>query len=422
VSVPASFAPDANREAEEDLENRPVVVSAEGVSKKFKLFKERNQTLKAAVVRGHRIIAEDFWALRDVSFEVHEGETFGLIGENGSGKSTMLKCLTKIYRPDEGRVEVEGKISALLELGAGFHPELTGRENVFLNGAILGLGQKELKRRFDEIVDFAGIGPFINEPVKNYSSGMYVRLGFSVAINVDPDVLLVDEVLAVGDEAFQRKCNEKFADLRSQGKTIVLVSHGLSAVQNLCDRVAWFEHGKLMKIGEPREVIEAYVGTVQVDSELDEEGHNRWGSGEARVTEVEMLDSRGRPTTRVRTGDAATIRLHYDMPEPIERPVFGLAFYTLEGFLVSGPNSRDAGCVPEKLSGRGYVDIRFDPLRLLPRTYDLHVSLYDFSLMHPYDFRQNVLRFYVERGPIRDQFGAVSLGGQWQIGDLTSET
>ena len=164
----------------------------------------------------------------------------------------MLKCLTKILRPNEGTVQVKGKVSALLELGAGFHPELTGRENVFLNGAILGLSQKELRRRFDDIVDFAGVGPFIDEPVKNYSSGMYVRLGFSVAINVDPDVLLVDEVLAVGDEGFQRKCNEKFAELRSQGKTIVLVSHGMGLVQNLCNRAAWFSHGRLMRVGRPR--------------------------------------------------------------------------------------------------------------------------------------------------------------------------
>jgi ABC-type polysaccharide/polyol phosphate transport system ATPase subunit len=421
VSLAAASPSGDDGEPEDEPANRPVVVSAEHVSKKFRLFKERNQTLKAAVVRGHRIVAEDFWALRDVSFEVHEGETFGLIGENGSGKSTMLKCLTKIYRPDEGRVQVEGKISALLELGAGFHPELTGRENVFLNGAILGLGQKELKRRFEEIVEFAGIGSFIDEPVKNYSSGMYIRLGFSVAINVDPDVLLVDEVLAVGDEAFQRKCNEKFGELRSQGKTIVLVSHGMAGVQNLCDRVAWFEHGKLMKIGEPREVIEAYIGNAQVDREVDEEGRSRWGSGEGRITEVELLDNRGRKTSHVRTGDFATLRLHYDIPEPIERPVFGLSFHTIEGFLVSGPNSREAGCVPEKLQGRGYVDIRFDPLRLLPRTYDLHVSLSDFSLMHPYDFRQNVLRFDVERGPIRDQSGVVALDGRWQIGDVTSD-
>jgi ABC-type polysaccharide/polyol phosphate transport system ATPase subunit len=235
--------------------NDPPAVSVEGVSKKYRLFKEHNRSLKATILRGKRIDAEDFWALRDVSFEVAQGETFGLIGENGSGKSTMLKCLTKILRPDTGTIKVNGKVSALLELGAGFHPELTGEENVYLNGAILGLSQKELRRRFDGIVEFAGIDKFIKQPVKDYSSGMYVRLGFSVAINVDPDVLLVDEVLAVGDEAFMRRCSEKFAELKKNGKTIVLVSHSMGSVQNICDRVGWFEHGHLLDVGEPRDVI-----------------------------------------------------------------------------------------------------------------------------------------------------------------------
>ncbi len=213
----------------------PVVVEALNVSKKFKLVHERNHSLKATILRGRRVVAEDFWALRDVSLEVREGETFGLIGQNGSGKSTMLQeCLTRILTPNEGRIGPKGKVSALLELGAGFHPELSGRENVFLNGAILGLPQSELKKRFDAIVDFAGVEAFIDEPVKNYSSGMYVRLGFSVAINVDPDVLFVDEVLAVGDEAFQKKCNDKFNELRNAGKTIVLVTHSMGSVSNLC--------------------------------------------------------------------------------------------------------------------------------------------------------------------------------------------
>jgi len=398
------------------------VVEAVNVSKKFRLFTERNNSLKATILRGRRTVAEDFWALRDVSFDVTEGETFGLIGENGSGKSTMLKCLTRILRPDYGHVRVTGKVSALLELGAGFHPELSGRENVFLNGAILGLSQKELRRRFDEIVEFAGIEKFIDEPVKNYSSGMYVRLGFSVAINVDPDVLLVDEVLAVGDEAFQRKCNEKFAELKQDGKTIVLVSHGMAGVQNICDRVAWFSHGKLMEIGQAREVIEAYTGTVQVDREVDEGGHNRWGSGEGRITEVGFLDPELRPISRLHCGEPAVLRLHYEMGSPIARPVFGLAITTVEGFLVTGPNSRNVGCIPEKLDGSGSVDVTFDPLRLLPGTYDLSVSLYDYSCLHPYDFRQNVLRFDVERGPIREEFGVVSLATRWQIGDVISET
>jgi ABC-2 type transport system ATP-binding protein len=394
-----------------------VAVEAINVSKKFRLFKERNNSLKATVMRGRRVIAEDFWALKDVSFEVYEGETFGLIGENGSGKSTMLKCLTKILRPNEGTVNVNGKVSALLELGAGFHPELTGRENVFLNGAILGLSQKELKRRFDDIVEFAGVGAFIDEPVKNYSSGMYVRLGFSVAINVDPDVLLVDEVLAVGDEGFQRKCNEKFAEMRQHGKTIVLVSHGLGVVQNLCHRVAWFSHGHLMKVGRPREVIEAYTDTVHLDRHVDDGGHSRWGSGEGRIIGVELLDRGGRAVDRIHTGEGVTLRLHYQMEAPIERPVFGLSIRTVDGFEVSALTNRDVDCVPDALSGGGYVDVTFEHMRLLPGTYDLTASLTDYTALQAYDVRADVLRFDVERGGDRQAGGVVALGGLWSIGN-----
>jgi ABC-type polysaccharide/polyol phosphate transport system ATPase subunit len=393
----------------------PVVVEAVDVSKKFRLVKERNNSLKATIMRGRRVVAEDFWALNDVSFGVRRGETFGLIGENGSGKSTMLKCLTKILRPDQGTVRVDGKVSALLELGAGFHPELSGRENVFLNGAILGLPQKELKKRFDEIVDFAGVEEFIDEPVKNYSSGMYVRLGFSVAINVDPDVLFVDEVLAVGDEAFQRKCQEKFNELRQAGKTVVMVSHGMPGVQSQCDRVAWFSHGRLMKIGSPREVIEAYTETVQVDRRADEDGHGRWGTGEGKIVRVELGAQNGSTPDRLKCGSPARIRIHYEMEQPIEKPVFALSIRTLKGWEVSGPTSRDVDCVPDKLEGRGHVDIHFGTLRLLPGTYDLTVSLYDYGLVHAYDVRKEVMRFDVERGPLHEQKGVFALDGQWKV-------
>jgi ABC-2 type transport system ATP-binding protein len=395
----------------------PIAVEVRNVSKTFRLLKERNSSLKATIMRGRRVVAEDFSALEDVSFTVHEGETFGLIGENGSGKSTMLKCLTNILRPDKGTVSVHGKVSALLELGAGFHPELTGRDNVFLNGAILGLSQKELRRRFDDIVEFAGIGAFIDEPIKNYSSGMYVRLGFSVAVNVDPDVLLVDEVLSVGDEAFQRKCNEKFAELRSQGRTIVLVSHALGVVQNLCQRVAWFSHGRLMDVGRPRDVIEAYSESVHTDRQVDEEGRARWGSGVGRIVHVELLDGSGRACDRVFTGEQATLRLHYEMHEAIERPVFGVSVRTIDGFELSAPTSRDVDCVPEKLDGVGYVDVEFEALRLLPGTYDVSVSLSDFTLLQPHDVRTDVLRFDVDRGSFREAAGVVTLGGRWRIHD-----
>jgi ABC-type polysaccharide/polyol phosphate transport system ATPase subunit len=399
----------------------PAVV-VHDVSKKFRLYKERNNSLKAALMRGRRAVADDFWALKHVSFEVPRGETFGLIGENGSGKSTMLKCLTKILRPDGGHLEVRGKISALLELGAGFHPELSGRENVYLNGAILGLSKREIDRRFDAIVEFAGIAPFIDEPVKNYSSGMYVRLGFSVAINVDPEVLLVDEVLAVGDENFQRKCSEKFAELKAEGKTIVLVSHSMFSVQNICDRVGWFEHGKLLATGEPRDVIEEYTSTVQVDRETDASGHPRWGSGEVRLTLVELIDHTGTTGTRVHSGERVVIRLHYETTEPVTEPGFSLFIATVNGAPVTGPNSVAAGCVPDKLDGTGVVEVVVDPLTLLAGTYDLTVVVSDRTLLHEYDHLQNVIRFDVERGDIREDWGVASLHPRWRIGDLEGET
>jgi ABC-2 type transport system ATP-binding protein len=386
------------------------------VSKKFRLYHDRNQSLKAAVMRGRRARYEEFLALEDVSLEVPAGTTYGLIGENGSGKSTLLKCIARILRPDAGNIRVDGKISALLELGAGFHPELSGKENIYLNGAILGLGSKEIDRKYDEIVEFAGLERFIDTPVKNYSSGMYVRLGFSVAINVDPDVLLVDEVLAVGDEQFQRRCNEKFAELRAADKTIVVVSHGLGAMRLICDHVAWFEHGHLRLAGDAGDVIDQYIAEVQVDRHDDAGGAGaRWGSGEAVIERAEIVGPAGVPAARFRTGDKVTFRLHYDVKEPIDDPVFGVAIHSVEGLLVSGPNSREAGLKLPRLEGRGSVDVVVERLMLLPGTYDLSVSLYDHAIVHPFDFRQKVVRFDVDPGTPHETFGGVmSLDGQWR--------
>lgn len=239
-----------------------VAVSIDHVSKKFRLYHERNQSIKSAIMRGRRSVHEDFWALNDVSFEVPTGSTFGLIGSNGSGKSTLLKCLAKIYYPEKGNISYRGKIAALLEVGSGFHPELSGRENVFLNGSILGMSKKEVTRKFDEIVDFSGVEQFIDQPVKNYSSGMYVRLGFAIAINVDPDVLVVDEVLSVGDAEFQEKCRKKFIDFKTAGKTVILVSHSMGQVQDMCDNAAWLRHGSLVMTGEAKPTIKAYLDSL----------------------------------------------------------------------------------------------------------------------------------------------------------------
>lgn len=228
------------------------------VSKKFRLYHERNQTLKSAILRGRTSKHEDFWALKNVSFDVVEGHTHGLIGSNGSGKSTLLKCLAKIYWPTSGSIDYRGRMASLLEVGSGFHLELSGRENIYLNGSILGMSKKEIDRKFDEIVDFSGVEQFLDQPVKNYSSGMYVRLGFSIAIHVDPDILVVDEVLSVGDEGFQRKSFEKFLEFKKRGKTIIMVTHSMQVVEDICDTVTWIEKGKMMATGKAKSVVASY--------------------------------------------------------------------------------------------------------------------------------------------------------------------
>jgi len=397
------------------------VVSVEGLSKRFRIYHERNQSLKAAVMRGGRADYEEFWALRDVDLEIREGSTFGLVGENGSGKSTLLKCIARILRPDAGTVRTRGKVAALLELGSGFHPELSGRENVYLNGSILGLSRRELDARFDDIVGFAGLERFIDTPVKNYSSGMYVRLGFSVAINVDPEVLLVDEVLAVGDASFQRKCQEKFADFRAQGRTIVIVSHDSGAMRTMCDEVAWLDAGRVHAVGRPGAVVDDYVDEELAEREdrvQDSDGVSRWGSGEARLERVEMLDATGAARTSFRTGEQVTIRQHFRTTSRVEHPVFGLAIEHLDGAYLWAHHSRDGDYVPDAVDGSGYVDLVIPRLMLQPGTFTLSASIVDSALLHQYDFRKRFLRFDVERGDVRESGGYLALDSRW--GNLTA--
>jgi ABC-type polysaccharide/polyol phosphate transport system ATPase subunit len=405
-----------------------IAVEATGVSKRFRLYHERNQSLKAAFMRGGRAKYDEFWALRDVDLQIPAGKTFGLIGHNGSGKSTLLKCLAGILVPDRGAIAVHGRVSVLLELGAGFHPELSGRDNVYLNGSILGMSKKQIDRQFDEIVDFAGLEQFIDTPVKNYSSGMYVRLGFSVAINVDPEILMVDEVLAVGDESFQRKCMEKFADFRAQGRTVVIVSHALSTMRTMCDEVAWLDHGLLKDVGRPQDLVDAYVGgsheeraAAAEDDEADTDDADtpahrraRWGSGDVRIRSAELLHE-GRATSHVPTGADVTFRMHWTAPRPVEEPVFGVAVHTLEGVHVTGPNTRDVDLSTGKLHGEGHLDLHVPRLMLTPGTYELTVAVFDRSVVQTFDHREKVLRFDVTPGRPRDQYGVVSLGGEWDL-------
>jgi ABC-type polysaccharide/polyol phosphate transport system ATPase subunit len=393
-------------------------VLVDGVGKRFRLYSERNQTLKAAVLRAGRARYQEFWALRDVSFEIGKGQTYGIVGENGSGKSTLLKCLARILRPDEGAIRITGKVAALLELGSGFHAELSGRENVFLNGSILGLTKRDIKARFDEIVSFAGVERFIDQPVKNYSSGMYVRLGFSVATHLDPDVLLVDEVLAVGDAAFQRRCFEKFADFRRAGKTVVMVSHASESMRTMCDRAAWINEGRLVAVGPAAEVVDRYVDHFHTDREEVEGATTRWGSGEARLAPVELLGPDGQPTHLVHTGEAVTFRMRWQAGEPVAKPVFGLALETLEGTWLWAHHTRDAGFVPDELPASGTVDLHVPRLMLQPGTYDLSASIVDYTTTHVYDYLRRCLRFDVEHGDPRESGGYVALGGTWRSEDL----
>ena len=396
-------------------------ITVDGVTKRFRLYHERNQSLKSTLLRRGRASYEEFWALRDVSLAVPRGTAMGLIGENGSGKSTLLKCMARILRPDSGRISTEGKVSALLELGAGFHHELSGRENVYLNGSILGLSRKELDRKFDDIVQFAGLDRFIDTPVKNYSSGMYLRLGFSVAINVNPDVLLVDEVLAVGDENFQRRCREKFTELRAQGKTVVLVSHALESIRELCDAAAWLEGGRLRAVGDVDEVVDHYLHVVDEaaapgvqDGTPGREDGGGDGGGNV-IAHIDLLDQKHEPTREALTGDAVTLRFHYELDGAVRRPMFAMAIHTLDGIEVTAADTAHTSLVPTP-KGRGHVDFQVDSLPLLPGTYDVSAILSDPESGAVLDAHHRAFRFVVDAGaPTVSSRGIVDVGGTWQV-------
>lgn len=392
-------------------------VTVEAVSKRYRLYHERNQSLKSAVMRGRRARFEELWALSDVSLSIAKGQTYGLIGHNGSGKSTLLKCIAKILRPDKGRIATDGKISALLELGAGFHPELSGKDNVYLNGSILGLSKKEIDARFDGIVDFSGLGGRIDTPVKNYSSGMYIRLAFAVAINVDPEILLVDEILTVGDEEFQRRCTQKFDDLKDAGKTIVIVSHGLGSIKDMCDEVALLDHGQVKAIGKAEEVIEKYLGGVEKNARPDGEYGLRFGEGGASIDRVEILDDGLKPTSLLRTGDRATFRIHFSTERRIENPVWKIEVTNRHGMVLGGSNNRYHRLVPASVEGEGVVEYYIPKVFLVPGVYDLSCYFFDYDLKRPYDARIRFMRFEVEEGYPPDYDGVFSIGGNW-VGDF----
>jgi len=415
-------------EAEEEERERslkPAAISVAGVSKKFRLYSERATFLKERVTGGNKAVVDDFWALKDVSLDIEAGSMYGLIGHNGSGKSTLLRMMAGIHRPTTGRVSSTGRISALLELGAGFHPELTGRENIYLNASILGLSRREIRDSIDDIVAFAAIDKFIDSPVKVYSSGMFVRLGFSVAVHVNPEILLIDEVIAVGDEWFQRRCFDHLYKLRKQGVTIVMVTHSLGLVQTMCDRAAWLDHGEIRAEGPAGQVVRQYLDQVNSDEEAryeDEQGAEleldqptRRGSGEIVVDKVEFIGDDGEAKPVGKTGDRLTVRLHYRAETPVEHPVFTVTVTRSAGPNVGTANSRLSEVDLGTLHGGGSVDLVFDPLPLVPGSYQVSTGIYDEHVLHPYDVQEQGWVLHVQPGSSRHREGMVDLGGRWSV-------
>ncbi|HOC17289.1 MAG TPA: ABC transporter ATP-binding protein [Vicinamibacterales bacterium] len=422
-------------------------IEATGVSKVYRRFGNRRQfaTLKSALLTGTLLRdlrpEETFPAVRGVSFRVPRGSTYGIIGRNGSGKSTMLKLVAGITKPTEGTVRVDGRISALIELGAGFHPEISGRENVFINGIMLGLTKKEVARRFDEIVEFAELQDFIDAPVKTYSSGMYMRLGFAVAINVDPDVLLIDEVLAVGDEAFTHKCLDKFADFRRRGKTILLVTHSLNLVEKFCDEVLWLESGRTRGEGDPRAVVSAYISAVAKSEEqllaagdararetvgagaeagapagtaqgaepgaaagpageeppadMFKAAEGRWGTREIEILDVALVGSDGERRHVFQSGEPAALRVSVRALQRVDDFAFGVGIFNAEGACVYGTNTDIEEYRSERLEGEAEVVFHIDSLDLVEGTYKLDVAAHRRSGA-PYDYHRSLYTFRVK--------------------------
>ena len=387
----------------------------EGLWKNFRMYHERNRYIKAAMLRGRRARYDEFWALSEISFEIPDGATVGFIGANGSGKSTLLKCLTGIYHPERGTVTVNGTVAALLELGAGFSPELTGRENIFLNGSILGMSRTDIKLKLDAIVDFAELGEFIDTPVKNYSSGMAVRLGFSIAAHVEPRILLIDEVLSVGDQSFQRKSSEKIEEFRREGRTIVVVSHSLGLVEHLCSQTIWLEKGRMRMQGASGEVIAAYTGGSYQRHERDTQSrHERWGTGEAQITNLQLLNAAGQLTTVVETGTSIQLRIEMNAHTRMESPVVRVSIDTVQGQHIWSTSTQQAHARLRVLDGPTTAIVDIPELPLLDGQYSISASICDATGTTEFDHHRHWLDFDVHHRGIFDS-GVVRIPSTWSV-------
>ena len=424
-------------------------IEVKNISKKFTIPHDKVSTLKGAFVNlFKKNNSEIFYALSDVSFEIKKGEFFGIIGRNGSGKSTLLKILAGIYRPNKGVVKINGRISPFLELGIGFNPELSGRDNVYLNATVLGLTKKEIDRKFDSIVAFSELERFIDQKLKNYSSGMNVRLAFSVAIHANRDILLMDEVLAVGDANFQSKCLAEFAHYKEMGKTVVLVTHDISTVQRYCDRAMLVRNGRIEMIGNPEEVGNEYIYQNMSDEEkriyseekrkinqaeedlaslkgqalenelkriedekikLEEEKKNKI----AEITEVKFLDKDGKEKNVFETGEDIIARIYYSVKEKINKPVFGVAIHTQDGVHLSGPNTKTSNFTINHIEGNSFIDFVIPKNNFYTGKYKFTVALYNWECVTPFDFKDKLYTFKVISKDV-NQNGLIKIETIWK--------
>ena len=374
---------------------------------------------------------ETVWALKDVSFTVDEGEVVGIIGRNGAGKSTLLKLLSKITYPTSGSMNVKGRVSSLLEVGTGFHEELTGRENIFLNGSILGMKKREIIANLDQIVDFAGIERFLDTPIKRYSTGMKLRLGFAVAAHLEPDVLFVDEVLAVGDADFQKKCLDAMDSMRTGGRTVLFVSHNMAAIDNLCHRVIWIDAGKVRRDGDAKDVIQEYLSSFAKSQSTGYDLsaiESRGGNGAIQYTGIEFLDNEGNPTNLVRTGSPLRARMRYTAREEVHNPHFGVQIYSSMGSLVTTlstwANRVELINLP---TGDGQVEFVIPALNLMPARY--YISLWIMAVGNvKYDILDHCVSVDVETSDVNDtgrgldpRYGVMYMPAKWSYNGFTSK-
>ncbi|MCB0105975.1 MAG: ABC transporter ATP-binding protein [Caldilineaceae bacterium] len=442
---PAPSQPENEQSAEQadqpmQLGSGRPLIHFDRVSKKFELNRQQSRSymdLLAKIFRRPQS-REYFWPLREVSFTIGQGVTVGIIGENGSGKSTLLKLVSRILEPTSGALAIEGRVSALLELGAGFHPELTGRENIYLHASLLGLQRSQVNQVLDLITKFADLGPFIDTPVKHYSSGMYARLGFAIAIYVEPEILLVDEVLAVGDEAFQRRCLDAIQQLRARGVTILLVSHSLGQVLQLCDRAIWLDDGQVMALGDTKEVIRRYLDAVDEETALrllDENARaqltpgmtgepsnqaetppRRWGSGPLQITHVEMCNEEGVATWSFAPLEPVTVKIYYRASTAIAEPIFSVLIHKLDNHYLWASNTFDHPVAPMIAAGEGVLSVTIDHLALTNGRYYLSAAAYPEPdppyWSHPSDYHEQLYQFQVNSETVIH--GDVVMPTQWR--------